>query len=190
MRCAVYCRVSTKMQKTDIQKIDLIKYCEDNNLQYEIFEDFYTGTKDNRPELSRMLAAMSRGEFDTLIIWRIDRLARNVRNFLNLQYEMEKMRVKIISLRDAFDITTNNGRMMMQIQAVVSESEVMTLRMRVKAGMAAAKARGKKFGKPPAPIDMPYILKQQSAGVSVAEIAKSVGLSRSQLYRRLATIAA
>jgi len=185
MKTAIYCRVSSDKQETDMQKDDLIRYCDDNGLSYEMFEDVYTGTSDDRSALNKLLAECRAGKFERVLIWRFDRLSRVTRHFLNMQFELSELGIELIAIKEDHDQTTAIGKLLTKISSAVSEYEVEVLRMRTRAGMAAAKARGKKFGPPEKLLDADKLRELLAAKKSFDDIASELGFSKSHLYRKI-----
>lgn len=184
MKAALYLRVSCDKQSTDMQRRDLITYCKDHNLTFDIYEDTLTGTTAERSQLNRLIENIK--QYQKIIVWKSDRLARNTRDFLNMHFEFEKAKVELISLKDHFD-STPGGILLMQIQAAVAENEARNIRMRVRAGMANAKINGTKSGKPIGRPAKTFCLETymslEKRGLSVSEIALHMGYSKSQMYR-------
>jgi DNA invertase Pin-like site-specific DNA recombinase len=183
MKVALYLRVSTELQNTDLQRDALVKHCTDKGLQYEIFEDFYTGKKMDRPQFQSLMGRI--GEFSSVLIWRTDRLSRKVLDSMLIVQEIIRAGVSIVSLSDPFDLSSATGRFMFNIRLAQNQYEVDLISERTVAGLAATKRRGTKLGHAPAPLDLTLIKSQLAAGQRVETIAKRVGLSKSQLYRRL-----
>jgi len=185
-KALAYCRVSTDLQSTSMQKNDLNNYCAEKNLDPIFFEDIYTGTKSWRPNLQGLIEEAKSGNYDAVVFWSIDRLARNTRDFLNLQFLLEELGLELIFIKDSYG-NTPMGILMTQIKASIAQMEAEVIRQRVISGMAAAKARGVHCGRPVRhKLDISHIRLQLNQGRSVNEVAKEHGLSRSQLYRRLA----
>jgi len=178
---ALYARVSTVEQNTDMQVRELIAACGDS--PRELYEDHFTGTSDDRVSLQRMLADARLGKFTRVIIFKTDRLSRNVRDFLNIQHELDSLGIDIVSLHDPMDVSTPSGRAMLHIMAAMGQLEVENIRLRVKSGMAAARARGVKFGPPKRELDVARLEALYAADVHLVDIARELGFSISHLYR-------
>lgn len=112
------------------------------------FTDRISGAKDRRPGLDSLLLAARRREFDVLIVWKLDRLARSLRQLVNLLAEFEALGISFVSLRDGFDLSTPAGRLQAQIIGAMAEFERSLIVERVKAGIASAKRNGKHCGRP------------------------------------------
>lgn len=179
-----YARVSTKDQNLELQWDALTKAgCE------MIFQEKASGIKADRPELEKMMSQLRKG--DVVCIYKLDRLGRSLKNLLELIAEFEKRGVGLRSLTDSIDTTTPQGRLVLNIFASLAEFERDLIRERTKAGLEAARARGRKGGrrsglsaeaqKKAMLAEMYY--KEEKLGVD--EIAKTVGISKMTLYKYL-----
>ena len=179
-----YARVSTKDQNLELQLDALTKAgCE------IIFQEKASGTKADRPELEKMMSQLRKG--DVVCIYKLDRLGRSLKNLLNLVADFEKREVGLRSLTDSIDTTTPQGRLILNIFASLAEFERDLIRERTKAGLEAARARGRKGGrrsglsaeaqKKSMLAEMYY--KEEKLGVD--EIAKTIGVSKMTLYKYL-----
>jgi DNA invertase Pin-like site-specific DNA recombinase len=184
MKTAIYIRVSTDKQQTDMQLHDLKMYCALHNIRnYDVYDDYYSGTKLSRPNFDLLMRACREKKYDRVIIWKFDRLSRNVRDFLNIFHDLNSLGVSIVSFKDGFDPSSSIGKAMLHIMMALSELEVDNIRMRTRAGMAAAKARGKRLGKVPRYFDQKKFELLFRNGTHMQSIANNLGFSKSQLYR-------
>lgn len=137
-----YARVSTRDQNLDLQ-IDALRNagCE------KIFEDKISGARTERPGLSRLKDSLRPG--DTLIIWRLDRLARSTKDLINWVNWLREQGVMLKSLNDPIDTTSPSGELVFTIFAAVAQFERDVNRERSRAGMEAARERGRFGGRPP-----------------------------------------
>jgi DNA invertase Pin-like site-specific DNA recombinase len=134
-----YCRVSTEDQNPDLQLTALKRAgCK------RIFTDKATGAHVKRPQLTKCLASLQAG--DVLIVWKLDRLGRSLRDLIALLDDLKARDVAFRSLTEAIDTTTPTGRAMWQMIGILAELERSLLLERTRAGRAAAKARGVKMG--------------------------------------------
>ena len=179
-KIALYLRVSTNDQSTELQKSEVISYCKARGFSnIEIYEDIgRTGTNDNRPELKRLLADARQRKCDVVVCWKIDRLFRSLKHLILTLQEFDELGIKFISLKDQIDLTTSSGRLLMQIIGAMGEFEASLIKERVKAGLAAAKAKGKALGRPHKRNDA-EILKLRGAGKTVRQIAAELNISKS-----------
>lgn len=135
-----YMRVSTIDQNTDLQR----KALESANCD-QIFEDKMSGTRQNRPGLARALRALQPG--DSLVIWKLDRLGRSVKNLVTMITDMRSRNVHLISLTDNIDTNTSMGRFAFHIMCAFAEMERELIQERTLAGLAAARAKGRIGGR-------------------------------------------
>ena len=113
MRVGIYCRVSTGMQSVEMQRRELLAYCERRGWEIaEEYSDVMSGGKDTRPGLDRMLNDAKRRKFDVIVVWKLDRIGRSLKHLLNLLSEMESVGVALVSYSDALDLSTPQGRLM------------------------------------------------------------------------------
>jgi len=178
-----YARVSTNEQNIDLQ-IDALKRagCE------RIFKDHMSGVNSERPGLGDALASLKEG--DCLVVWRLDRLARSMRDLTDTVAELHGRNIGFHSICEHIDVGSAFGEFILHILSAVAHFERSLIVERTKAGMAAAKARGATFGRAPvlnddALIDALLMLEQ---GQSVAQIARDMGVGRSTLYRHLQSL--
>ncbi|EBE5634945.1 recombinase family protein [Salmonella enterica] len=135
-----YIRVSTNDQNTDLQRNALISAeCE------QIFDDKMSGAKANRPGLKRALKALKTG--DTLVVWKLDRLGRSVKNLVTLIAELHERGVHFQSLTDSIDTSTPMGRFFFHVMSALAEMERELIVERTNAGLAAARAQGRVGGR-------------------------------------------
>ena len=112
----------------------------------KIFQEKASGSKTERPELSRLLEIIRQG--DTLIIWKLDRLGRSLNHLIEIVTQLEEQHVGLVSLNDPIDTTTAQGRLVFRIFASLAEFEREVIRERTLAGLASARRRGQLFGCP------------------------------------------
>ncbi len=174
-----YARVSTDDQNLDLQR-DALKTagCE------QIFTDRVSGTKAERAGLKDALSHLRSG--DTLVVWRLDRLGRSLRHLIDTVTDLEARGIGFKSLTENIDTTTSGGKLVFHIFAALAEFEREIIRERTKAGLTAARARGKSGGRPKAltqkQIQMLRNLAADPAN-SIDDICKTLGISRTTYYR-------
>lgn len=136
-----YARVSTKDQNLDLQ-IEALKNagCE------KIYKEKISGAIKERPELSSMINHLREG--DVIVVWKLDRLGRSLKNIIDLVLRFNDMKVIVKGLTDGVDTSTSNGRLFLNIMASMAEYERELIRERTTAGLQAAKARGRLGGRP------------------------------------------
>lgn len=150
-RAALYCRVSTADQSCERQERDLAAFAERSG--YEVvgtFKETASGVRLDRTERKRVLALVQRREIDVVLVTELSRWGRSTTDLLATLKEMEARRVSLVALNGmAFDLATPHGRMMATMLAGIAEFERELTAERIRSGIAAAKARGKKFGRQP-----------------------------------------
>lgn len=149
-RTAIYSRVSTALQKPDLQIAELYSYAEraELNIIQEYSDIAVSGRKEGRPELNKLMKAAKNLEFDCILVWKFDRFARSVSHLLKALEEFHHLNIRFISVKDQIDTQSPMGKAMFTIIGVMAELESSLISERVKAGMAVAKAKGKKLGRP------------------------------------------
>jgi DNA invertase Pin-like site-specific DNA recombinase len=182
-RVAIYVRVSTTEQDTEGQETELREYVESRGWTYEVYRDKgQSGAKSDRPELTRLLADLRKRKLDIVVVWALDRLARSLRQLLEIAEQCQSLGVDLVSLRQNIDTTLPAGRLTFQILGAVAEFEREMLRERVKAGMAQARRIGKRMGRPALrcfnPSDVERLRALRSQGTSVRRLAKDFGTTQ------------
>ena len=176
-----YARVSTAEQDTALQTDALRKAgCE------RIFEDTASGAKAERPGLTAALAYLRDG--DVLAVWRLDRLGRSLPHLIDTIGELDVRGVGFRSLTESIDTTTSGGRLIFHVFGALGQFERDLIRERTHAGLAAARARGRKGGRPPAlspdQVKAARRMYEQNE-MTVAKIGAVLGVSRATIYRAL-----
>jgi DNA invertase Pin-like site-specific DNA recombinase len=171
-----YIRISTHEQTEHLQR-DALAFCD------RIFFEVASGAKCDRPELDRAIASLRQG--DTLCVWRLDRMGRNTKHLLEVIDEIQAAKAHFCSLTEGFDTTTAAGRLFFSIAAGFAEFERHLIVERTRAGLIAARARGRVGGRKrtlsPKEIETARILR--SNGQSVAEICECLQIGRSTYYK-------
>jgi DNA invertase Pin-like site-specific DNA recombinase len=177
-----YARVSTGEQEFGLQHDALTAVgC------LRIFSDTASGALDERPELARLLDHLRHG--DTLVVWRLDRLGRSLRHLIDTVSILAERGVGFRSLQESIDTTTSGGRLVFHVFAALAEFERDLIRERTNAGLAAARARGRKGGRPSVMTPDKLVVAREmyaSGEHTVAAIAAVLGVSRASVYRHLA----
>jgi len=148
-RAAIYVRVSTVEQETDLQEHELQEYCERRGWSCALYRDKgQSGAKNDRPALTAMMNDLRRRKIDVVVVWALDRLARSLKQLLSIAEECRSLAVDLVSLKQNVDTTLPAGRLTFHVLGAVAEFEREMLRERVKAGMAQARRSGKHVGRP------------------------------------------
>lgn len=149
-RVAIYARVSTKDQSTEAQVAQLTTYCHARGwADAAVFrDDGISGVRDNRPELDRLRQGMAAGDFDTIVVSKMDRLGRSLGMILRLWDDADAAGVRVIVIDQGIDTSTPAGRLQRNMLAALAEFERELILERTRAGIARARALGKKFGAP------------------------------------------
>ena len=170
-----YARVSTDDQKLDLQRDALDSAgCE------RLFTDTISGAKADRPELASAIAFARPG--DVLVVWRLDRLGRSLSDLVRLVGELETAGIGFESLTEKIDATTATGRLVFHVFAALAEFERNLIRERTHAGLAAARARGRKGGRRGLDPDKQAAIAKMT-DQSPAIVCKTLGISRSTFYK-------
>ena len=179
-----YGRTSTVDQKLDLQIDALEKYgCE------QIYSEKKSGTIRNRPELDKMLESLRSG--DEVVIWKLDRIGRSLQHLIEIVDIIRSKGAALVSLQDNINTTTASGKLVFHMFGALAEFERSLISERTKAGLAAAKARGRKLGRPEglskkAEEKSRLVQSYYEEGkLSVSEICDVVGISRRTFYNYL-----
>lgn len=176
-----YARVSTQDQNPDLQ-LDALKAagCE------KVFVEKASGAQRERPELKAALEYLRAG--DALVVWKLDRLARSVKQLIETVEGMEAKGIGFRSLTEAIDTTTAGGKLVFHIFGALAEFERSIIRERTRAGLDAAKARGRLGGRPSKLTAQDLIAAKAmlaDPSFTVEAVAKRLGVSSATLYRHL-----
>lgn len=176
-----YARISTLEQNLDLQRDALLSAgCE------KVFTDIASGIQDNREGLKETLNYLRSG--DTLIVWKLDRLGRTLKHLIETVNTLATKSISFCSLQENLDTTTSSGKLIFHLFGALAEFERELIRERTRAGLKAARTRGHKGGRPRklniAQIKMAKLLISEGS-TSITEICRTLGISRSTLYRRL-----
>ena len=173
-----YARVSTQVQNLDLQ----IEALTQANCK-KIFDDKISGSRNERPGLAKALEMLREG--DTLVVWKLDRLGRSVKNLINLVGDLQTRGVQFKSLTDAIDTGTTSGRFFFHVMASLAEMERELTIERTRAGLEIARQLGRKGGRSRKMTDrkIESAKKLLANGVPPRDVAKDLGVSVPTLYR-------
>ena len=173
-----YARVSTQDQNLDLQLEALTKAgCK------KVFDDKISGSRAERPGLTKALELLREG--DTLVVWKLDRLGRSVKNLVDLVSELHRQGVQFKSLTDAIDTGTPSGRFFFHVMASLAEMERELMVERTRAGLELARQLGRKGGRKRQMTDskIESAKKLLASGIPPRDVAKNLGVSVPTLYR-------
>ena len=174
-----YARVSTQDQNLDLQN-DALKSagCE------KIYTDKMSGAKTDRPGLEEILGFIRKG--DTLVVWKLDRLGRSLKHLIQVMNLLEERGIYFKSVQESLDTSTPGGKLIFHVFGALAEFERDIIRERTLAGLAAARARGRKGGRPrklsKKQIEMAKNL-MKDVSIPIGEICQTLGVSKATLYR-------
>ena len=187
-RAALYVRVSTDGQTVDNQRLALEAVCEQRGWQVvQVYADNgISGAKGRkqRPGLDALLKDASRGRFNVVLAWALDRLGRSLLDLLDTLSELETVGVALVLNQQAIDTTTAAGRMFFQVTGAFAEFERAMIRSRVKAGLERAKARGVRLGRPRTGAKVEAVIRARLArGDGIKKVAKALGVGNGTVAR-------
>jgi DNA invertase Pin-like site-specific DNA recombinase len=183
-RAVLYCRISTGEQHLETQLLDLremakLRGCE----SVHEYTDIISGSKAKRPGLDQLMADARRHRFDVVLVVAFDRIARNVRHFLDVLDELNQLGIEFVSKRENIDTSGPLGRAMLTIVGAISELERGLIVERVRAGMRRAKLEGRRIGRAPLNIDRAQVVADRLSGMSLTGVAKKYHVSRATVCR-------
>ena len=188
MKVALYTRVSTQDQSTDLQRSDLKRYCEQRGL--EIYKEYcdqgFSGTKDQRPALNELMEDARKRKFDAVLCWRFDRFARSTKHLITALEEFHYLGIDFVSYQENIDTSSPLGKAMFTIVSAIAELERSIIVERVRAGIRRARENGKRLGRPKKlNLNVQEIQKMRDQGLSFSKIARIVGACPATIYQVL-----
>jgi DNA invertase Pin-like site-specific DNA recombinase len=186
-KVAVYCRVSTYDQEKGLksQEKALQDYCSNlgfGNLIW--YKDKTTGSKIDRPAFNKLQKAIFDGKVDTVVVWKLDRLSRSLKDGINTLTDWLKKGVRIIATTQQLDFSGAVGQLIASVLFAVAAMERENLRENTKRGIAAARSRGVKLGKRPKLFAKDIVPLLQD-GFSITRVSKKLGKTRQAIYDAL-----
>lgn len=189
MRAVIYARVSTADQHCDLQLRELREYCSRRGWEIagEYVDSGWSGSKASRPELDRLLKDASEHRFHVIVVWKLDRFGRSVLNLSEQLARLNAWGIRFVATSQGLDTDAANptSQLLLHILAAVAEFEREIIRERVKAGMAAARHRGVRVGRPALKLDARRVQRLARAGQSQRYIAQLLGVSKGTVCRVL-----
>ncbi len=195
LRVAIYTRVSTLIQSTENQRIDLERVAALRGWTIvEVYTDQgISGSKgrSDRPDLDRMLKDAVRGKFDLIAVWSLDRLGRSLQHLIETVNELQAVGVDLYMHQQALDTTTPSGKLAFSIFGAFAEFERSLIRERVRAGLERAKRNGTKLGRPSNLNDTvrAAIIALRAKDVPIRKIASQLKVGTGTVYATLASVA-
>jgi len=185
---AIYARVSTDRQTVDMQIHELKEYVKRRgwNLYREFIDQGYSGSDTKRPAFQEMMNEAKKRKFDVLLVWKLDRLSRSMKDLVMVLNELGGLGIDFVSYDNNLDTSTPTGKLVFHVIGAVAEFEKDIIKERVKAGLENARRKGKKLGRPgvgDSVIEEAKILRGQ--GKSFRKIGRQLGISEGVVRRRL-----
>jgi DNA invertase Pin-like site-specific DNA recombinase len=183
-RVVLYARVSTGDQHLETQLLDLRVMAKQRGLEIvREYTDVISDAKSTRPGLDSLMSDARRHRFDVVLVAAFDRIARNVRHFLDVLDELSQLNIQFVSLRENIDTGGPLGRAMLTIIGAIAELERSLIVERVKAGMRRAKLEGRRIGRTPMNIDREQVVEDRRSGMSLTQVSKKHRISRASVCR-------
>ena len=185
-RAAIYLRVSREDQAVENQLPDVKRILRARKLTLAATFEEKASAARRRPVFEAMMQAAHRGDFEVLVVWSLDRLGRSMTGNLQSVINLDRFGVEVVSVREPWLDTGGPVRaLLIAIFGWVAEQERTQIAERTKAGMARARKKGVKFGRPERRIDVPRAEKLRKDGLSLRQAAKELGVPTSTLHRAL-----
>ncbi len=191
MKTALYARVSTADQSCELQLRELREYVArwEWKVAGEYVDTGWSGAKANRPELNRLMDDARLRRFDAVVCWKLDRFGRSLVHCVSAIQELAGLEIRFLAISQGLDTGQHNptSQLLLHVLAAVAQFERELIRERVAAGMKTAKAQGKVIGRPRRVFDREEVLRLRAEGLSIAQIARRLGLGDGTVARTLAT---
>jgi len=190
-KVGIYARVSTsdKGQDTEVQLCDLRTYADARG--WEVFKEYVdvgqSGSKEQRPAFNQLMEDARKRKIDIILVWRLDRFGRSLKHLIVSLDELKTLGLGFVSFKESLDFTTATGRLMLHLLGAFAEFEKEIIRERVKAGVAHARAKGKRLGRRPL-IDeklLRTVRDRRDKGISIRGISRELGVSKSLVHKSL-----
>jgi DNA invertase Pin-like site-specific DNA recombinase len=176
---ALYVRVSTDEQKTDLQLMDLKEYIQKRGYTiYNIYEDIISGTTKERQALDQLMADAKHRKFDIVLVWKFDRFARSLKMLVDSLALFQELGIDFISYKENIDTTTSMGRLIFHINSAYAEFEREIIRDRVMAGIKAKREKTGTWGRKVLASELQQKIKDLiAAKQSIRTVAKTLDIS-------------
>lgn len=184
MRVVIYCRVSSDKQELGQQVAACKRFCDYRGFEIAtIYSEIMSGAKAKRPQYLQMVSELRAYKYDSVVVFRLDRLGRNARELALLVDELEGKGIKVFSVNESFDTSTAIGRAMRELIYIFAQLEREQIGEATKQRLAAVKAQGKKLGRKPAsPYQIKRVRELKAQGQSLRQIARNSSLSYGTIY--------
>jgi DNA invertase Pin-like site-specific DNA recombinase len=183
---ALYARVCTADQSCDSQLDDLRRYAKQRfEIIHEYIDTGINGAQRHRPSLDVLMADARQKRFDVVLVWKFDRFACSLKHLIDSLEDFNALGIDFVSYTEGVDTTTPNGRLLFHMVGAVAQFERDLIADRVRAGIAHAKAIGKRIGRPPAEIDLEQVRALRNQNLSLRKIAKILNVPVSRVRRAL-----
>jgi len=183
-----YARVSTKEQDISLQRKEISKHCEYKNLRIlRSFEDIgKSGKNMDRPAFIQLMELIKANpEIKAVIIWKLDRIGRSVKDLITIIETLKSLNIDLISITDNIDTTTTSGRLLFHITSAFAEYEREILSERSKLGREKALEQGTICNRPKIILDKEFVMKLYNMGVPKTTIALKIGVSEGTIHNRI-----
>ncbi len=195
-RAAIYARVSTRKRKErngkmiyqqdpETQFKPCREYCQRMEWDYQEYFDRESGSKTDREQLNQLMEDARLRKFDVLVFYKLDRLARSVKQLIELFDFLGSKGIDFVSIKDPIDTTTPSGKLIFHIMAAISEFERELTRQRVIDGIDRAREDGKPIGRKPVKFNVEIAKEMKRQGYSYEQISEKLGVSKATVYLKL-----
>jgi len=189
MKAGIYARISTsdKNQDINLQLVPLREYIERQgwDIYREYLDEGFSGSTIARPGLQDLMRDCRRKLIDTIVIWKLDRLFRSLHHFVELALELQALNIRLVSLTEAIDFGSPQGRLLANLLAVFSEFERDIIRERVREGLKNAVRKGKRLGRKPLEVDLDKLVQLKREGIGIKKIAQAMNVSIGWVHKTL-----
>jgi DNA invertase Pin-like site-specific DNA recombinase len=188
VKACIYVRVSTEEQSVDAQVEVCRRYCEINNLEFDIFHEKESGGSIDRPVFKSLLSRVKRREYSRFIVFKLDRFSRSVSDTIHLLNDLSKWGCDFVSVTEMIDMSTPIGRLQMQMLAVFAQFEREMISERTRAALTELKRKGRVLGRPSRYLPPELIdeaKRMRESGMRYLDISKALGISAARLNREM-----
>ena len=189
MRVAIYARVSTDEQSTEMQRRELVQYAEARRWTvHQLYVDQgFSGLLEKRPALDQLMKDSKKSRFDVVLVWKFDRFARSLKQLVSALELFRQFGIQFVSASEAIDTSLPSGELVFQIFGAIAQFERSLIAERVRAGIDEARRKGRRLGRPPlGTLDsgqVEQIRRQHQKGRSLRTLAKDFKVSLWAVHR-------